>query len=90
MTDDESECSQQTPYVYPGFNSTYKCRQIYSSTVNMLDMLVGNVTAQFVQRGLWNNTLMVFSADSMRGTLDSVLGTFIICTSDRRRASGRH
>ena len=27
MTDDESECSQQTPYIYPGFNGTYKCRQ---------------------------------------------------------------
>ena len=27
MTDDESLCSQQTPYIYPGFNGTYHCRQ---------------------------------------------------------------
>ena len=66
MTDDESECSQQTPYIYPGFNGTYKCRQTYSSMVNLLDSLVGNVTQQFVDLGLWDNTLMVFTSDSMQ------------------------
>ena len=31
MTDDESECSLNTTYVYPGWNSsdTFQCRQLY-------------------------------------------------------------
>ena len=64
MTNDESGCSAQTTYIYPGFNGTYHCRQTYLSMVNLLDGIIGNVTAQFQQRGLWNNTLVVFSSDS--------------------------
>jgi arylsulfatase A-like enzyme len=73
MTNDESMCSAQTPYIYPGFNGTYQCRQTYLSMVNMLDQFIGNVTQQLKDGGFWNNTLVVFSADSLFfGSIGSV------------------
>lgn len=64
MTNDESECSQQTPYIYPGFNGTYHCRQTYLSMVNLLDDTIGNITTLLKAKGMWNNTLIVLSADN--------------------------
>ena len=32
--------------------------------VNLMDQLIGNVTQQLKDRGLWNNTIMVFTSDS--------------------------
>ncbi|XP_065839147.1 arylsulfatase B-like isoform X2 [Oscarella lobularis] len=41
-----------------------KTRQIYHAMVNYLDDVIGNVTNAFKQKGMWNNTLMVVSADN--------------------------
>ena len=32
--------------------------------VNLMDQLIGNVTQQLRDRGMWNNTIMVFTSDS--------------------------
>ena len=69
MTNDESLCSAQTPYIYPGFNGTYHCRQTYLSMVNLLDQFIGNVTQQLKDGGFWDNTLVVFSSDSLSALL---------------------
>ena len=53
--------------VYPGFNvssSNWHCRSIYQSMVHYLDLIVGNITKKLMEHGLWNNTLIVFSADN--------------------------
>ncbi|XP_065828565.1 arylsulfatase B-like [Oscarella lobularis] len=39
-------------------------RRIYHAMVNYLDDVVGNVTNLLEQKGMWNNTLMVVSADN--------------------------
>ena len=38
--------------------------QTYLSMVNLLDNSIGNITQQLKDRGLWNNTILVFSSDS--------------------------
>ena len=50
--------------VYPGYNGTYHCRSIYQSMINLLDEIIGNITSKLQQNGLWNNTLIVLSADN--------------------------
>jgi len=64
MDNDTGECIGSTPFIYPGHTGHWRCRQQYVSMVNLLDGVVANITTQFKQRGMWNNTLMVFSADS--------------------------
>jgi arylsulfatase I/J len=39
-------------------------RRIYHAMVNFLDDVVGNITEEFQKKGMWNNTLMVVSADN--------------------------
>jgi len=63
---DESACHAQTEYIYPGQakNFTYKCRQTYHASVYMLDEAINNITTLLKTRGMWENTLMVFSSDN--------------------------
>ena len=39
-------------------------RRIYHAMVNYLDDVIGNVTSLLEKKGMWNNTLMVVSADN--------------------------
>merc|ERR1712154_747434 len=54
--------------VYPGFNASdaenWNCRSIYQSMINLLDEIVGNITAKLKAENLWDNTLLVFSSDN--------------------------
>ena len=45
-------------------DSTSLIHYSYLSMVNLMDQLIGNVTQQLKDRGLWNNTIMVFTSDS--------------------------
>ena len=61
--------------VYPGFNTSkenWHCRSIYQSMVNLLDIIIGNITTKLKQNGQWDNTLIVFSADN-GGKLSSLI-----------------
>eukprot|EP01083_Nonionella_stella_P026630 73347_1 len=67
-TNDEDECSEHPYVVYPGFNTSdptnYHCRSLTQSQVNLLDIIIGNITAKLTANGQWNNTLIVFSSDN--------------------------
>eukprot|EP01084_Bolivina_argentea_P003680 6923_1 len=70
FNNDESNCSNDSPYVYPGFTGTFHCRSIYHSMVSLLDEIIGNITSKLKQNpAIWNNTLIVFSTDN-GGPLD--------------------
>lgn len=65
MTDDESDCSVQTSYIFPGSTpQDFKCRQIYSAMVSTLDDDMAAIVGALQSRGVWNDTLMVLSADN--------------------------
>jgi arylsulfatase I/J len=67
VENDENECGiTGAPYIYPGYNnvSQYHCRSIYQSMVNLLDVIVGNITERLKYHQLWNNTLFVFASDN--------------------------
>ena len=61
---DESNCSANDPYIYPGYNGTNHCRSVVQSMVNLLDIIIGNITMILKERGLWENTLIVFTGDN--------------------------
>ena len=63
---DENQCGNGNNYVYPGYNNKtdFHCRSIEQSMVNFLDGIIGNITKKLKQNNLWNNTLIVFSADN--------------------------
>lgn len=64
-TDDESACSAQTPYIFPGSTlADYACRRQYSAMVGLLDGVLGDVTAAIRAKGAWDDTLMVFTSDN--------------------------
>ena len=70
-SDDETDCQQQTAYIFPGSTVTdYRCRNQYRAMVALLDEVLGNVTALLKQKGMWGNTLMVLSSDN-GGPLDT-------------------
>ena len=65
---DVTSCSDATGAVWPGFvngtNVTYSCRRQYHAMVNLLDGVVEKIQTQLVAKGMWNDTLMVFSSDN--------------------------
>jgi len=64
-SDDETDCQQQTAYIFPGSTiSDYRCRNQYRAMVALLDEVLGNVTNLLKQKGMWQNTLMVLSSDN--------------------------
>jgi arylsulfatase I/J len=69
MTDDESKCSAQTVKglhsIDPHFPELeYKCRQQYHAMVSIMDDVVGNLTTALKAKGMWENTLVIFSSDN--------------------------
>ena len=64
--DDESLCevNRYLHPVFPGYNGTYYCRSIYQSMINLLDVIIGNITRKLKEHKLWDNTLIVLSADN--------------------------
>lgn len=65
FTDDESLCQAQTAYIFPGSTKAdFRCRSQYAAMVSLVDEAIGNVTAALRAKGLWNDTLMVLSADN--------------------------
>jgi len=39
-------------------------RQVYAGMVNYLDRVVGNITTEMKEMGMWENTLLVFASDN--------------------------
>jgi len=69
MTDDEGTCKVQT---IKGVHTIdprhpdlpYKCRQQYHAMVMLMDEVVGDIVHSLKQKGIWNNTLVIFSSDN--------------------------
>jgi len=64
IQNDETVCSAQTAYIYPGSTHNISCRRVYHAFVNVLDDILGDVVGKLKAAGLWEDTLMVFSADN--------------------------
>jgi len=64
FTNDEGLCQAQTSYIYPNQTDKYSCRAQYTAMMNVLDDVIGNMTDLLRKRALWDNTLLVFSADN--------------------------
>ena len=63
--DDEALCQAQTASIFPGSTSKdYRCRNQYRAMVALLDSVLGNITDTLKARGMWQDTLMVFSSDN--------------------------
>ena len=65
---DENMCSSSQTEVYPGFNTSdvnaYHCRSTYQSMINLMDIIIGNITTELKNNGLWNDTLLIFTGDN--------------------------
>jgi len=65
FSNDESECSVQTSFVFPGSQpEDFRCRAIYTAMVSILDEIIGNITTQLKRLNYWDSTLIVFTADN--------------------------
>eukprot|EP01084_Bolivina_argentea_P160629 279692_1 len=67
FSNDENNCSAQTPYIYPNENikpKQFKCRSLYQAAVGLLDEIVGNITTKLKAKGVWEDTLLIFSSDN--------------------------
>ena len=65
---DENMCSSTKTEIYPGFNTSnvnnYHCRSIYQSMVNLMDIIIGNITNLLKINNLYNDTLIIFTGDN--------------------------
>jgi hypothetical protein len=62
---DETLCSAQTPYIFPGSTAAdFRCRAQYETLVALLDANVGKAVDELRNAGVWNETLMFFSSDN--------------------------
>eukprot|EP01084_Bolivina_argentea_P227476 384168_1 len=62
---DDNMCNANK--IYPGFNASNTgphCRSVYQSMVNLLDIIIGNITTLLKSNNLWDNTLLVFTGDN--------------------------
>lgn len=69
MTDDEGLCSIQTvqdehPIDPNHLDLKYRCRRQHAAMIMIMDEVVGNLTNALQKKGMWNNTLMIFSSDN--------------------------
>lgn len=65
LTNEEADCSTQTPYIYPGSGpGDFRCRGQYHAMVALLDEVLGNLTGLLKSRGMWEDTLMVLTSDN--------------------------
>lgn len=64
MTDDETACNATVPYIYPNATEPLRCRAQEAALMYLLDGAVGRVVDALAARGLWNETLMLFSSDN--------------------------
>jgi len=70
ITNDSQLCRAQTENIVPADNHNhpqppvYSCRKQYRAMVNLLDDIIGKLVGKFRERGLWDNTLMVFTSDN--------------------------
>jgi len=62
-SNDEAFCGNGYQ-IYPGRNTNYSCRQQYTAMIKFLDDQINNFTTQLRQKGMWDNTLFVLSADN--------------------------
>lgn len=60
---DEQTCHAQTASINPN-GSAFACRAQYAAMVNVLDDNVKAVKDALEAKGMWDNTLMVFSSDN--------------------------
>ena len=51
----------------------FACRAQYAASVALLDDVIGNVTAALVDKGMWGDTLMIFSSVTTALPFDSTL-----------------
>lgn len=69
MSDDEGFCSKQTvkdehPIDPEHLEMKYQCRRQHAAMIMIMDEVVGNLTNAMQKKGMWNNTLMIFSSDN--------------------------
>ena len=67
-SNDEDECSGRGWPIYPGFDisnkSNFYCRSITQSQVNLMDIIIGNITKKLKDNNQWDNTLVIFTSDN--------------------------
>ena len=68
FANDEASCYggvDQTPYIFPGSKpSDIRCRSQYAAMISLLDHNIGNLTSQLKARGMWDDTLIILTADN--------------------------
>lgn len=65
LPDDEPLCQAQTPYIFPGSNtSDYACRSQHTAMLALWDTILGNVTAALEAKGWMPETLITLHSDN--------------------------
>jgi len=65
--DDQNDCAKNTDYVFPIIENTttdIPCRTVLQSQVNLLDDIVGEIVNALIQKGIWDDTLLIFQSDN--------------------------